>query len=567
MRSNIVAALMAGGSVLAATPALAERGAGGHLNILYWQAPSILNPYMSASSKDTDPTALILDPLANFDAEGRLVPTLAVEIPTVENGGVSADLTSITWKLRPGVLWSDGTPLTSADVLFTAEYCLDAATGCAAADKFANIASVEALDDLTIKITFTKPRPNPYTAFVSAYTPVLQAAQFAACKGAAAVSCTAQNFGPIGTGPYIIEEFRPNDVGTYKVNPTYRDAAKPAFATVTLKGGGDAMGAARAVLQTGEFDYAWNVQIAPNVMDSFVAEGKGVAITAFGPTVESLRFQLTDPSPDLGDKRATLEGGPHPILSDIRVRKALALVIDRDLINEVGYGAAGQPSCNVLAAPPIYASMANDSCLKIDIEGAQALLDEAGWVPGADGIREKDGQRLTLVFQTSTNAVRQDTQAMIKQAWTDLGVDTQLRNIEAGVYFGNDPASPDTYRKFFADVEMYSSGNTGGDPENHMKGWTCDDIPAPATGFAGNNVSRFCRADYDALWAELSATANLDDRARIAKSLNDMIIQDYAAVPLVHRGLVSVKSVALENLEANDWDSALSAIEDWTRKP
>jgi len=95
------------------TPALAaERGADGQLNILYWQAPSIQNPYLSGGTKDIESSSLVLEPLAYYDEKGNMVPNLVDEIPTVENGGVSSDLTSITWKLKPGTLWSAGTPLT-----------------------------------------------------------------------------------------------------------------------------------------------------------------------------------------------------------------------------------------------------------------------------------------------------------------------------------------------------------------------------------------------------------------------------------------------------------------------
>ena len=155
------------------------------------------------------------------------------------------------------------------------------------------------------------------------------------------------------------------------------------------------------------------------------------------------------------------------------VRKALSMAIDRKLLVEIGYGDAGRPTCNVLPAPEIYKSSANDACLNQDIEGAKKVLEDAGWVAGGDGVRAKDGVRLSMLYQTSTNAVRQDFQALIKQWWTEIGVETELRNIDASVFFGGDPGSPDTFQKFFADVEMYANNFDGTDPESYMANWEC----------------------------------------------------------------------------------------------
>ena len=318
-----------------APAAMAERGADGQVNIIYWQAPSILNPYLSGGTKDIEAASMIIEPLGRYDQDGVLQAWLAAEVPTVENGGVAADLTSITWKIRPGILWSDGTPFTSADVVFTHEYCTHPEGGCAQLSKFDGVESVEAIDDLTVKITFKAPTPVPYGPFTGGQGPVIQAAQFANCLGAAAPGCTDANFYPIGTGPFRVTDFRPNDVIQMEANPNYRDPAKPRFATVTFKGGGDAAAAGRAVLETGEFDYAWNLQLAPSVIQGMVAAGKGQAISAFGTLVERIETNMTNPSPDLPEgERSTLKH-PHPFLSDPAVRKALSMAIDRELLVEL----------------------------------------------------------------------------------------------------------------------------------------------------------------------------------------------------------------------------------------
>ncbi|MFD1342360.1 peptide ABC transporter substrate-binding protein [Litorisediminicola beolgyonensis] len=549
-----------------APAAFAERGADGQVNIIYWQAPSIMNPYLSGGTKDIEAASLVIEPLGRYDPTGALVPYLAVEIPTVENGGVSEDLTTITWTLKEGLLWSDGSPVTAADVVFTSEYCMDPEGGCAQRAKFDGVASVEAVDDLTVKVTFETPKPNPYGPFMGGQSPILQKAQFENCKGANASSCTEENFNPIGTGPFRVTDFRPNDVISLEANPNYRDPAKPAFATVNFKGGGDAMAAGRAVLETGEFDYAWNLQLAPDVLEQMAAAGQGEPIAAFGTLVERIEMNLTDPSPDLPEGERSTVAHPHPFLSEEPVRRALSMAIDRELLVEVGYGQAGRATCNLVPAPELYASD-NTDCLTQDIEGAKALLEENGWTDSdGDGIRDKDGMKLSLVYQTSTNAVRQDFQALIKQWWSEIGVETELRNIDASVFFGGDPGSPDTFQKFYADVEMYANNFDGTDPQAYLSMYRCGNEPKPSSQWQGENINRFCSEEYDALLDELAQTGELDKRGEIAKQLNDMITKEtMTIVPLVDRGRVSARSNTLGGVALNTWDSELWNAADWYR--
>ncbi|MBK0329625.1 peptide ABC transporter substrate-binding protein [Rhodobacteraceae bacterium F11138] len=549
----------------AAAPALAERGEDGELRIMFWQAPSVLNPYISNGYKDIEPAGLVVEPLVRFDPDGNMVPWLVTEIPSLENGGVSEDLTQMTWHLKPNITWSDGTPFTSEDVKFTYEYCTSPEFGCAYVSKFASIESVETPDDQTVVINFDVAKSFPYSAFVGSFTPVLQKKQFADCMGTDAVTCSEQNFMPIGTGPFVVEEFRPNDIAVFSANENYREPDKPHFAKVVLKGGGDAAAAARAVLQTGEFDYAWNLQVAPDVLNSMLEGSDGKLITGFGNNVERIYTNLTDPSAELGEERST-PAHPHPFLSDIRVRQALSIAIDRQLLTDTGYGNSGRPTCNLLPAPAIYRSSQNDGCLEQDIEGAKALLEEAGYIDSdGDGIRDKDGVRLKILFQTSNNAVRQDTQALIKHWWSQIGVETELRNIDGSVFFGADPGSPDNLWKFYADVQMYMDGSSGTDPEAYMAYPVCDEIPGPDSQWQGNNIARFCSPEYDALVEKMAQTGELNKRAELAKKMNDILIQSYVIIPLIERGRLSGVSGDLDGVQINAWDNELWNIADWSR--
>ena len=553
-------------AMVLAPAAHAERGADGEVKVLYWQAVSTLNPYLSSGTKDVEASSLVLEALAGFDQDGNMFPRLAQDIPTVENGGVSADLTSITWKLKEGLVWSDGTPVTSADVKFTWEYCTHPEGGCAQGAKYEGIKSIDTPDDLTVVITFEAPKPYPYQPFAGSTAPVLQKAQFESCVGAAASTCTEQNTKPIGTGPFIVTDFKVNDVVTFEANPNYRDPAKPAFAKVTLKGGGDALAAASAVMETGEFDYAWNTQINPEQQAQMEAGGKGSFVNAFGTLVERIEINMTNPDPALPEGERSTVKHPHPIFTDANVRKALSMAIDRQTLVDVGYGGAGRPTCNLVPAPAFQASD-NTACLTQDIEGAKALLEGAGWTDSdGDGIRDKDGKKLSIVYQTTVNPVRQDFQALIKGWWNEIGVEVELKAIDPSVFFGGDAASPDTFQKFYADVEMYANNFDGTDAEPYMAQYLCDKIPGPANQWQGENINRFCDPAYDALVAELSKTAGIEARGEIVKKLNDMLTKDSKVViPLVDRGRFSAKSNSLDGFVMNSWDTELWNAQDWTR--
>ncbi len=542
----------------------AARGSDGNVSIIYWQAPSILNPFLSGGTKDVESASMIIEPLARTNEKGELVPWLVDSIPTVDNGGVSKDLTTITWKLTDGIVWSDGSPFTSADVKFTYDYCAHPEGGCAQLTKFDGVKSVQAPDKLTVVVTFNGPTPNPYGPFVGGESPIIQAAQFKDCMGAKAPECTEANFGPIGTGPFMVKDFRPNDVIQMEANPNYRDPNKPAFATVTFKGGGDAAGAGDGVLETGEFDYAWNLQLAPDVIANMEQGGKGTPIAGFGPLVERLMLNNTNPDPALGpDERSVVR--PHPFLSDPAVYKAMSLAIDRPLLVEIGYGKAGKVTCNWVPAPPAFNSNTFE-CSEQDIAGAKKLLDDAGVVDtNGDGIREKNGVPLKILYQTSTNAVRQDFQALIKQWWSEIGIESELRNINASVFFGGDPGSPDTFQKFYADVEMYANTFNGTDPQAYLGNGLCDKAPSPASQWQGENISRFCMPEYDALHKKLTETANFEERASIGRQLNDMAVANGAMIPLVHRGRVSAHAKTLGGVVLNVWDSELWNVADWYR--
>ncbi len=546
------------------TPAEPERV----LTLRYWQAPSTPNAYLSGGGKDIDAAAVTLEPLAGYDPDGQLVPRLAASIPTVGNGGVAADLASITWTLREGLTWSDGSDVSADDVVFTWRYCTDEATGCIGSDAFNGIASVEAVDALTVRITFETPTPYPYTVFVGAGSPVISRAQFGDCIGAAAAACGSQNLAPLGTGPYRLVSFRPDQGATYERNPHYR-GERPYFDRVEIVGGGTAEEAARAVLETGEADFAWNLQIAPETLAALAGGGPGSIVSAFAGDTERIVINHTNPDPALGEDRSEyLDGSnPHPFLTFAPITQAMSMAIDRARIADELYGSAAAPTCNLVPGPERYVSSANDGCLAQDIEGAQALLDEHGVIDAdGDGIREYEGVALRVTYQTSTNAVRQATQALVRDWWAEIGIETTLVDHDASVFFGGDPLADasSTYRRFFADVQMYTSG-PGVDPQEYLSAQRCGHITARGNRWSDGNVARWCNPEYDRLYEELARTVDGDDRAALIKRLNDLLVQGYAEIPLVHRGFVLAYRDTLRGVRPNAWDSDLWNIAEWRR--
>ena len=546
-------------------------GQGDTATLLYWQAPTTLNPYLSRGTKDAEAASLVIEPLAEYNPDGVLVPVLAKRIPTVANGGISEDRTRITWSLREDVAWSDGTPLTASDVVFTWQFCGGSGPSCARASTFDRVVSVEAVDDRTVSIEFDGSVSFPYSPFVSFGSPILQAAQFGDCLEVPA-SCAAANEGPVGTGPYVVAEFVANESVRYEFNPLYRgvESGQPYFREVALRGGVDATAAAAAVLQLNEADYAWNLQVDPETLAALAAGDGGTLVTAFATSVERLMLNQTNPDPSLGELRSEYADGsnPHPFLTDPAIGRALSLAIDRSTLVRIGYGdLAGRPTCNVWPFPPDQASRNNDECLVQNIALAKEILDAAGIVDSdGDGVRERNGVPLKVLFQTSTNSVRQAAQEQIKAWWAEIGVDAELKHISPAVYFGDDPNSTETAGRFYADIQMFTRSSGGPDPESYFGSWTSAQIPGAANAFLASNVQRFQSDEFERLHEELKNTFDPHRRNQIAIALNDLLVGSYASIPLIHRGAVSAHANDIEGVWMNAWDSELWNFETWTRQ-
>ncbi|PIK73432.1 peptide ABC transporter substrate-binding protein, partial [Methylobacterium frigidaeris] len=268
-----------------------KAGGGGPLKLLFWQAATLINPHFAIGTKDQEGSRIFYEPLAAWDADGNLFPILAAEIPSKENGGVAADGRSVTWKLKPNVKWHDGKPFTADDVVFTAEYAANPATAAVTGGSYINV-KVTKVDDLTVKLSFKEPTPFWADAFVSSAGMIIPKHVFADYTGDKSRDAPA-NLAPVGTGPYKFSEFRPGDILRGVRNPDYHVPNRPFFDSIEMKGGGDAVSAARAVLQTGEYDYAWNMQVEDEILKRLEAEGKGRVKMDYGGNLEFLLLNAT----------------------------------------------------------------------------------------------------------------------------------------------------------------------------------------------------------------------------------------------------------------------------------
>ncbi|MBL0898250.1 MAG: peptide ABC transporter substrate-binding protein [Reyranella sp.] len=462
-----------------------RRGGGGLLKVMWWQGPTLLNPHFAVGTKDQDASRLFYEPLAAWDRDGNLRPKLAAEIPSLQNGGLAADGMSVTWRLKQNVRWHDGTPFTADDCVFNWEYARDPATASVTLGSYQDLV-VEKIDRYTIVAKFKQPTPFWADAFVGSRGMVIPRHLFADYVGARSRDAPT-NLKPVGTGPYKFKDFKPGDLVTGEINMDYHEPNRPHFDAIEMKGGGDAVSAARAVLQTGEYHFAWNLQVEDEILVRMEKGGKGRVVITLGGGIEHMQLNNTDPWTEVDGERSSLKT-KHPILSDRAVREAISLVIDKKSIQDHIYGRIGIATANYVNNPERFRS--NTTSYEFNVDKANAVLDKAGWVRGSDGIRSKDGKRLKFVFQTSINQPRQKTQAIIKQAAQKAGIDMELKSVTASVFFSSDVANPDTYTKFYADLQEYSNGMNAPDPEVFLRQFCSWEVATKDTKWQGRNIPR-----------------------------------------------------------------------------
>jgi peptide/nickel transport system substrate-binding protein len=548
------------------TAAAASGATGGTLRLLMWQGPTILNGHLSQGTKDYIAARFCCEPLLTVNAEGVFAPVLAAEVPSKDNGGLGTDGKTVTYKLRQGVKWADGEPFTADDVVFTYQFITNPETAAVTIANYSDLQSVEAVDPQTVRLTFKQATGAWYVPFTGATGLVLPKHVLGANMGAAARDA-GFNLKAFGTGPYMTQEFKPGDVLTLVANPNFRDPGKPFFSQVEIKGGGDAVSAARAVMQTGEYDYAWNLQVEAQVLNQLLQSGKGELVTSIGGGVEQVFFNQADPTQEVDGERSS-PNSKHPFLTDQRVRQAMALAIDRQSIAKQLYGPTGDATSNFLTIPANLES--KNTKVEYDVDKANQILDDAGYARGSDGVRlTPGGVRMHVVFQTSTNSLRQKEQDLIKDGWQKIGIETELKSVDASIYFSSDAGNPDTYAHFTTDAEMFTSSPDTPSPLLFMKRFYGRD---PGTDFAQKsnnwsapNMSKWSNDEYNQLFDAVKAETDVSKAATLWQKMNDVAVNAYIVVPLVARKGTDAKIKGLDGPNPGPFDYFSWNIADWRK--
>ena len=538
-----------------------RRGGGGQVRMLYWAAPTLLNPHLAVAPKDFESSQLFYEPLADIDTEGNIVPVLAAETPTAANGGVARDGTSVVWRLKRGVVWHDGRPFTADDVIFTWQYAADSATAATSAGSYQGIDRIERIDDHTVKLVFKRPTPYWADAFCSAAGMVLPRHVFEPFRGGKSREAPA-NLKPVGTGPYRYVDFKPGDVLHAEINSAYHVQNRPYFDTVEMKGGGDPVSAARAVLQTGEYDYAWGVQMEHEILKRLEQSPKGRFVIGRTANVEYIQLNQTDPWREVDGERASVKT-THPFLTDPTVRAAFALLVDRDSIQKDIWGRQADTTANFMHRPPFVSP---NTRWEFNVDKANAMLDAAGWKRGTDGIRAKDGIRLKALFQGVNQPIRQKIQSIVKQAFVRAGIDCELKSVVGSVYFSSDPGNVDTESHFYADLELSGKILRQPDPQAFMRAFCSWEIAQKANKWSGSNLARWRNDEYDRLWR--AAETELDPVKRAAQfiRMNDLVVQNVVVIPVIIRHATFAVTSWLRGFDFSPFSGPLWRLVYWSRE-
>lgn len=511
------------------------RGQDGELKIIQWQAITALFRHKSGGYKDVVAADIVNEPLLRNMEDGSIIPNLVSEVPSVEAGTLAEDFSSLTFKLKEGVLWSDGTPFTANDVRFTWQWITNPDNGAGTYDTWLPVADIEVVDDLTAYVTFSNPSPAWFDPFTGHRAHIIPAHYWDNDPTNLAKNDEFM-VNPLGTGPFVVESFDINDQATFVANENYREPNKPAFTRVNIKGGGDPAAAARAVLQTGEYDFGWNVQIEPAMVDELVNEtSAGFLVADPGTNVERMTVNFSDPHTEVDGQRSE-KNTPNPVLGDKAVRQAINMCIPRQLIADEFYGLNQPPTSNILAGLESFESP--NTSWELNPEKAAEILEEAGWVLDGE-FRAKDGVKCRVVIGTTVNAVRQKSQAVIQQACKQAGIEVALEQIDGGIFFDSGAGNDQNLVHHYWDLAMWATNATSILPITYLEGWVAgpdgENIPQKSNAWVGGNISRWQNPEYDAKFATFTEMGSIEEAFELLIELNDMIIEDVAVMPLVIR--------------------------------
>ena len=510
---------------------------GGTFTLALSQEPDTLNPYLASTRAAGEVHIFVIEGLIGVDDKGEYYPVLAREVPTKENGGLSADGLTLTYHLKENVLWSDGDKFTCDDVKFTWEVVTTPKNGAVGASDYSAIDSVSCPDPYTAIIKFK----NFYAAYLVPFWTVLPRH---ATGDPANLSRWDYNRKPLGTGPFKITEWISGDHITLARNERYREPGKPYVDSVIIRFVPN-RDVALQLLRTGE------VSMVGDLVESNLPPLKsiaGIAIgSASGPRSERIVLNLSNPTLDAADPSSQ----PHPILSDDRVRNALELAINkREIVDKLLYGQA-QVGTNELN---IGWARCDTSPSEFNPDQARKLLDDAGWKVGADGIRvSSNGTRLRLKLQGPTgDSLREQVEQLLLDYWKAVGIEGYIENAPTAVLLGTwDANGAARHGKF--DTLIYTTGPYI-DPQAQVEGYFASwNIPQASNRGTGYNYSRWIDPAADTAIRNASSTPDVTLRRQAYCQVMSEVNRARPQIYLYSRYSIAAYRDNLQNWTMNVW--------------
>lgn len=495
------------------------------------QEPDSIVPYFSNMSFAIWVTQLTLVGLAEWDANSEFVPELAAEIPSLDNGGISADGLTITWKLKEGLYWSDGTPLTSADVKFTWEAIMDPGNAPASRTGYDKIGSIDTPDDYTVVLNFAELYPPWQTLFTQGPNNSGAIIPKHMLEGKTALETDPFIRQPtVGSGPFVITEWIPGDYMTLLPNPNfYNGRAK--LDRVQIRFVADSA-AALAALQAGDVD--WYPNFSEGDITTIQALEPAVKLNVVsGSDFEHYFFNMGRTEGVDGRGKADNEG--FCPFKDINVRKAITIGINRQAI--VDALLSGFTAVPVSQWPNSSWTNTNLTVEGYDPDAAAALLEEAGYTLGDDGVRVGDcnGEqvRLAFNFETTTAPIRIDAALAVQSDLAKIGVEFTPIHTPAGTFFGQ-----------YVDGGPLATGNfdmagytTGFYPDPYTDNFQCESVPNAELP-DGTNWYHNCDPALSDLIDSSLDTVDIAARKAIIDEAQKYIAENYYVIPMYARGTV-----------------------------
>lgn len=486
---------------------------GGQLKYGSVNEPNTLNPLISNLLATAEVGKLVFSGLVVTGDKGEWVPDLAVDVPTTVNGGVAADGRTVTYRLRQGVTWHDGTPFTAADVKFTWQYIMNPKVNVVSRDGYDRISSIETPDKYTVVVKFRE----YYAPYLTLFGTILPKHKL---ENVGDLNKDPFNRAPIGTGPFKFREWQVAEALVFDANPGYY-RGKPVLDSIVYKIVPE-QSLLLTQLKTGELDIVSNIAFS-NLEQVKTIDG---IRTVIEPTMvwEHMDFNLD-----------------NVLFQDLRVRQAIAAAIDRqaivaNVLKGVAVPAYGDQSplswaYNPMQQPPTR-----------DVNAARELLAQAGWTPGPDGIMIKEKKKLAFALATPNgNRQREQTVQKIVEQLKEVGIAVEVRPVDTQLFFSDILKN----RRFEAAIYAWVAGV---DPDN-LNLWHSRKIPG--RGNDGQNYSGWRNPEIDKLTELGTRTVDVTARKDIYFRIQDVIREDCPVVPLYFRGNIAAVKATVANYQTN----------------